>query len=85
MFGLESQKKKSAKEAEPFFFDLEEDVRDPNKYAKLREKVQNKLLRIKSMLRDGTDQQLFEQLGRLVFGYTAVLKILAKAHTPKKK
>lgn len=81
MFGLESQKKKD----DNFFFDLEEDVRDANKYAKIKDKIHNRLIRIKSLLRGGTVQEDFEHLGNLVYGYTALLKVLAKANAPKKK
>jgi hypothetical protein len=83
MFGLESQSKK--KNEEPFFFDLENDAKDPNKYSKIRDKIQQRLLRIKSLLRSGSGQEDFDHLGNLVFGYTALLKVLNKAHAPKKR
>ena len=81
MFGLENKKKNE----EPFFFDLEEEARDPNKYSKLKDKIHARLIRIKTLLRSGAVQDDFEHLGNLVYGYTALLKVLAKANAPKKK
>lgn len=83
MFGLEKQSTKNKDEA--FFFDLESDVKDPNKYAKIRDKIHERLLKIKTLLRSGAGQEDFDNLGNLVYGYTALLKVLAKANAPKKR
>jgi hypothetical protein len=82
MFGLEGQKKK--KPAEEFTFELEKEVKDPQKYKELRQRVEERLQKIKEILRSGDDKEEFDRFGLLLHGYNALIKVLARV-VPKSK
>jgi hypothetical protein len=84
MFGLEGQKKK--KQVEEFFFDLEKEIKgNPAKYKELKEKIENRIQRIKEVLRTGETQDEFDRFGLLLHGYTSLLKVLSRlTSTPSK-
>ncbi len=85
MFGLEDEKgKMGGKGLGDFSFDLEDDLRDKAKYLKIKERVHERLYKIKNILRTGEMKQDFEKLGHLVYGYAALLKVMARATAPKK-
>lgn len=75
MFGLENQKKKKYSE---FVFDLEKELRDPNKHREIQQHVEQKIQRIKEILRAGQDKEEFDVFGTLLHGYTSLLKIMAR-------
>ncbi len=78
MFGLKKEDKK------PFFeFDLQKEIKDDKKQKVLKDKADKQILAIKAQLRAGADPQSFEQLGVLMHGYSALLKILSDV-TPNK-
>lgn len=79
MFGLEDQKKKKAAD---FVFDLESDFKNSKKRADLKKKVDNRVQKIKEVLRGGENKDEFDQFGLLLHGYTSLLKIMARC-TPK--
>ncbi len=76
MFGLEDQKKN--KKAEPFVFDLEKDLKDPKKHREIKQKVENRIQRIKEQLKSGENKEEFDQFGILLHGYTSLLKVMAR-------
>ncbi|MCE2982868.1 MAG: DUF5398 domain-containing protein [Parachlamydia sp.] len=76
MFGLESQKKK--KPGEEFIFDLEKDLKEQNKNKELKKKVEQRIQKIKEILRSGDSQDEFDRFGLLLHGYTSLLKVLAR-------
>ena len=73
MFGLEKKNKKR----KPFEFDLEKDLKsDSKKRAKLIEDITQRKAELKSMLREGTKSEDFEQCGVILQGYEALEKII---------
>ncbi|MBS0627578.1 MAG: DUF5398 family protein [Verrucomicrobia bacterium] len=78
MFGLEKKPKA------PFEFALEEELKtDPNKKKVLLAEVETATQEIKSILKQGTDAQNFDDYGILLHGYSALQKVLNKISTKK--
>lgn len=75
MFGLEDQKKKKL---EPFVFDLEKELKDAKHYKELKQKVEDRIQRIKAILKSGESKEEFDKLGMLLHGYTSLLKVMAR-------
>jgi flagellar motor component MotA len=75
MFGLEDQKKKKL---EPFVFDLEKELKDNKKHKEIKQKVENRIQRIKEHLKSGENKEEFDQFGILLHGYTSLLKVMAR-------
>lgn len=80
MFGLENQKKKKI---EPFVFDLEKALKDPKQYREMKEKIENRIQKIKTILKSGENRDEFDKLGVLLHGYTSLLKVIARCLTAK--
>jgi len=76
MFGLENQKKK--KKAEEFVFDLEKDLKINKKHKDLKKKVEDRIQKIKEVLRSGENKDEFDKFGSLLHGYTSLLKVMAR-------
>lgn len=76
MFGLENQKKK--KPVEEFVFDLEKELKNPQKLKELKEKVEDRIQRVKEILRSGENQEEFNYFGVLLHGYTSLLKVITR-------
>lgn len=73
MYGLEKNPKAA------FEMDLEKDLKkDPTKAREMIKNVEEKIQEIKGLLRDGSKGADFDNLGVLLHGYTAMLKILNK-------
>ncbi len=83
MFGLEGQKKK--KPVEEFVFELEKELKDPQKLKELRQKVDARVQKIKEALRSGDSQEEFDRFGLLLQGYNALQKVMSRATTTKSK
>jgi hypothetical protein len=78
MYGLEKKGKG------PFEFDLEADLKkDPTKAQNLLKMIEQKILEIKSSLRQGAESADFDQLGVLLHGYAALQKVLNKVAQKK--
>lgn len=82
MFGLEKQKKKQPEE---FVFDLEKELKSPQKNKELQAKVEKRIQAIKEKLRSGENQEEFDYFGVLLHGYTSLLKVMARISTKSKK
>jgi len=82
MFGLEGQKKK--KPVEEFVFELEKEFKIPAKHKEIKDKVEQRLQRIKDLLRSGENQDQFDRLGLLLHGYNSLIKIMSRPAAPKK-
>ena len=78
MFGLEKKKKPVH-----FEFDLEKELKDDKRQKELMHKTEKHIQEIKSALRQGGDQKVFEHLGLLLHGYSALLKVLTNATITK--
>jgi Family of unknown function (DUF5398) len=76
MFGLENQKKK--KPNEEFFFELEKEFKIPVKLKEIKEKLEDRVHRLKEAMRTGEDQEEFDRFGLLLNGYSAVVKVMAR-------
>lgn len=76
MFGLENQKKK--KKYEVFVFDLEKEFKTPKRNSEIKKSVEGKVQKVKELLRDGENKEDYDNLGTLLYGYTAVLKVMSR-------
>jgi hypothetical protein len=76
MFGLEKQKRK--KQPDEFVFELEKEVKNPQKQKELKEKIELRIQKIKEFLRSGENQDDFDRFGVLLHGYNALLKVIAR-------
>lgn len=74
MFGLE-QKEKPEEET----FDLEDEIKDPVKYRKLKEHVDTQIQKLKKHLRSGSEnKEEFDQCGALLHAYAALQKLMVR-------
>lgn len=76
MFGLEDQKKK--KKPEEFVFDLEKDFKISKKNKEYKKKFEDRIQKIKEILRGGENKEEFDKFGVLLHGYTSLLKVMAR-------
>lgn len=76
MFGLEDQKKK--KPTKEFVFELENDFKNGKKSRELKTRIENRIQKIKEVLRSGEDKEEFDKFGVLLHGYTALVKVMAR-------
>ena len=78
MYGMEKKGKA------PFEFDLEKDLHsDPSKGREIIKKVDERVLELKGLLRQGSASADFEKYGTLLHGYTALQKVLSKVSHKK--
>ncbi len=76
MFGLE--KKKDDKNSKEFIFDLETDLKDPKKNKELKKHAEERVQKVKTVLRSGCEKDRFDQFGVLLHGYASLLKVIAR-------
>lgn len=76
MFGLENQKKKKS---EPFVFELEKEFKDKSKHRELKTHIEEQLQKIKNQLQSGEEKKEFDEYGVLLYGYTSLLKVMARS------
>lgn len=76
MFGLENQKKKP--KGESFVFDLEMDLRNRSKFNELKKHVEDKIQRIRGILRSGEAKEDFDRFGSLLQGYVSLQKVMSR-------
>ena len=74
MFGLENQNKK--KNAEAFTFDLERELMKEKSSKELKQKCDDKVQKIKDVLRSGDSKEEFDLFGVLLHGYTSLQKVI---------
>ena len=78
MFGLKKEPN------EPFAFDLESDLKkDPAQAKALMRLVEERLGKLKNLLREGAETEDFDDYGILLHGYSALQKILKKVMITK--
>lgn len=86
MFGLESQKGKKGKpDMKAFTFDLEEKLKSPQAMEALRQKVHGHLHDLKKQLQEGLEGEAFEEVGHMIYGYIALLKVMGRIPTKGNK
>lgn len=75
MFGLEKKEKK----IEKFRFDLEVEIEEnPDRAQEIIDLCKKKVDAIKSLLKSGADPKNFDQLGILIHGYNALMRVIKK-------
>lgn len=75
MFGLENQKKKKT---EVFVFELEKELKDTRKHRELKKRIEERIQKIKQQLQTGGNKEDYDHLGVLLYGYTSLLKVMAR-------
>lgn len=78
MFGMESDKNKSA--VAEFSFDLEAELKDPGKLRAHKEQIEERILQLKSALRQGEDKKSFDEMQTLLHGYLALQKVVQRTN-----
>jgi len=78
MFGLGDKNKKEQDET---VFDLEKDLKNANERREIQKRIQSRMLEIKNLLRSGLDKNEFNDLGHVLHGYAALLKVVARFNT----
>ena len=80
MFGLNKNKKGKGKEGKPLFeFPLEKDMQDQKKLESMMVSCEKQITELKKTIREGSKPEEYEQLGILLHGYSALLKIINQA------
>lgn len=76
MFGLEDQS--DSNKNKPFVFDLEEELGSAKGKERYLEHVRSQMEKTKKFLREGKAKQQYDKLGAVLYGYTALMKIIAR-------
>ena len=77
MFGLKESPK-------PFQFDLEIDLeKDPDMAKKMIKTVEERIEKLKKLLRDGVDDEDFDDWGVLLHGYISLQRVLKRTMEKK--
>lgn len=76
MFGLEDQKKK--KTTEEFIFELEKELKINKVHKEIKKKVEDRIQKVKEILRSGENKDDFDKFGAVLHGYTSLLKVMAR-------
>ena len=77
MFGLEDQKKKKPI-IDTFLFELEKELKIPEKQIEFEKLMEKRLMAIKLMLQGGGEHAKYEQLGVFLNGYHSLLKVASR-------
>lgn len=73
MYGLKKEPK------EPFQFDLEADLKkDPKQAKEMLKSIEERIGKLKTLLRQGAENEDFDEYGVLLHGYAALKKTLEK-------
>ena len=81
MFGLEKQKKN--KKDEEFIFELEKELKNPQKQKEVQAHIEASIQSIKETLRSGENQEDFDRFGVLLHGYNALIKVISRFNAKK--
>lgn len=74
MFGLEDKKSKDGGDQ----FDLEKELKTVKKRRETLLKIEERIGQLKSVLRAGQSQEEFNDIGTLLMGYVALLKVVTR-------
>ena len=75
MFGLEKEKKRPKEE---FFFDIENECKNPSKKRAYLEKIQARMHKLKDILNAGIEQEDLQHLSILLQGYSSLFKVFSR-------
>ena len=81
MFGLEGQK--NGKKPALFQFDLEKELENSRSRKEIKTKIEGRLQQIKEDLRSGEQKENYDQLGTLLQGYNALMKVIERVPSGK--
>jgi hypothetical protein len=81
MFGMEKQKKKGPEQS--FQFDLELELKDKDKAREYAKRIEDRVNKIKELLRKGSKKEEYDHLGVLLNGYHALAVVLGRASQQK--
>lgn len=76
MFGLEDQQKKGKNNE--FVFELEKELKDSAQRKATKAHIEERVQKIKELLRSGENKEEFDKFGVLLHGYTALLKVVGR-------
>jgi len=82
MFGMEKQKKKGEAD-KAFQFDLEIELKDKDKAREYAKRIEDRVNKIKELLRKGSKKEEYDHLGILLNGYHALAVVLGRASQTK--
>ncbi len=77
MFGMEKKGKKKGK-TEVWEFDLEKQLANPAEKKKQKETLDQRVLQLKTILRQGEDKKTFDDAQTLLHGYLAMQKVIQR-------
>lgn len=77
MFNMENTVAKEDKSSRQLF-DLEKDMQDLRAFQEMNANVQEKLHKLNTSLREGSDKESFEKQQALLAGYLALQKVLGR-------
>jgi negative regulator of replication initiation len=77
MFGLDSGSK-TKKPGEELTFELEKELMNFQKHREILKRIEQRIHKIKDLLRTGEYSQEFAKLGALLQGYIALLKVMSR-------
>lgn len=81
MFGLEDQK--NTKKPAEFVFELEKQLKDSKVNKEITEKVLERIQTIKKLLQEGIEKEDFDTIGKILYGYSSLLKVIGRVPTKK--
>ncbi len=76
MFGLEKRKEMGEES-----FELEKELADAEKAAQMRKRTEERIQKLKGLLRSGGQPEEFDQYGVLLHGYAALQKLITQERT----
>lgn len=82
MFGLESGSKKPKKQE--LYFDLELELMNPEKMKEFVKKVEDRIQRVKQLMRSGEGKDAYDRYNILLQGYNGLLKVFSRIKHKKK-
>ncbi len=79
MFGLERDDN-----SVDFSYDIEQDFKDSRKKKLIQDELEDRTSKLKHLLREGKNQELFDQYGTLLHGYISMKKVMERARATVK-
>lgn len=78
MFGMEKKGKKKVGGTEDWEFDLEKQLKNTSEMRTVKTQTEERITRLKNLLRQGEDKQMFDNCQTLLHGYLALQKVLGR-------
>ena len=63
---------------EEFVFELEKELKNAKQHQAMKKKVENRIQKLKEVLRSGENKEEFDKFGVILHGYTSLLKVMAR-------